>query len=255
MKGIFSKFLFTLFCCLIYAMAISAVLDFAPGALTIALFGLGALLGVSLCYFYRFVDNGFKHPRKSKSAHNDIPPVDLKSLQPRLQIGHNSGSIDAAPGFKACKFIWIRAITFCNQTMQAPTLKDCTYVWTAFFYAITKSLRDQHIVDDIYACFDDTASLYIRDSDSRTLTLRAIRGHYHQFRSFLNSSGIDPRTDEGLEDLWMNLSHYVYGGNPPKDATLAFVYNVRMLIDHTKNAYEPKPRERYSLDASRVPVN
>lgn len=255
MKKFFVKLLACLAAFAFYLPIVAAAVDLSPGILTFVVIGLGIVLAVAVSWFYRFVDNGFKDPRKSKSAHNDIPPVDLKSLQPRLQIGRSSGSADAAPGFKACRFIWIRAITFCNQTMKEPTLKDCTYVWTAFFYAITKSLRDQHVVDDIYAYFDEAASLYIRECDSRPLTLRAIRCHYHQFRSFLNSSGIDPRTDEGLEDLWMNLSHYVYGGNPPKDATLAFVYNVRMLIDHTKNAYEPKPRERYSLDASRVPVN
>lgn len=255
MKKFFVKLLACLAFFAFYLPIVAAAVDLSPGILAFVVIGLGIVLAVAVSWFYRFVDNDFKDPRKSKSRLDDIPPVDLKSLQPRLQINHSSGNIDATPGFKACRFIWIRAITFCNQTMKAPTLKDCTYVWTAFFYAITKSLRDQNVVDDIYACFDDTASLYIRDADSKPLTLRAIRCHYHQFRSFLNGSGIDPRTDEGLMDLWAALSHHVYGGNPPKDAALAFSYNVRMLIDHTKNAYAPKSRERYSLDVSRVPAN
>lgn len=255
MKKFFAKLLACLAAFTIYLPIITAAVDLSPGILSFVVIGLGIVLVVAVSWFYRFVDHGFKDPRKSKSAHNDIAPVDLKSLQPRLQMGRNSGDANAAPSFKSCRFIWIRAITFCSQTMKAPTLRDCTYVWTAFFYAVTKNLRDQNVVDDIYACFDDTASLYILDADSKPLALRAIRCHYHQFRSFLNDSGIDPRTDKGLMDLWAALSHHVYGGNPPKDAALAFGYNVRMLIEHTKNAYAPKSRERYSLDVSRVPAN
>ena len=177
--------------------------------------------------------------------------LDLKVIDSyNLRKKHSSASTSETKAqskpdtkaYKLCKFMWTRTIIFCNGLFTHPTLKCTADIWTAFFYCITKNIRQQSIVDEIYAQFIPSSVPFISDPDNTKSTSNYIQSCYWQFRSIINNSGLDPRNEEDLAKLWeITAQRISLDPNDIKKFELAFRGNVNLLTNHALTLYDLTP--------------
>ena len=146
------------------------------------------------------------------------------------------------PSYRVCHFMWTRSIMFCDHVQKNPSLQCVTYLWTAYFYSITKHIRDQNLIDEIYTQFKTSAEPFIKDCENKAMSLHCIQSAYWQFRNILNSSGIDPRMQDGISKLWDLTAQWAFPNAPlPEGAETSFSHNVQLLVNHTLTLYGLKP--------------
>ena len=137
--------------------------------------------------------------------------------------------------------------------MLKPSLQKNVYVWTAFFYAVTKRVRDQKIVDNIYTQFLPSATKFLAKNDAPSKAIPIVQATYWKFRSILNKSGIDSRDSDGMHQLWELLLQQAYiDSSIPDDAFFKFVSNIVRLCNHTASEYELSPFDEifYYMEAA-----
>ena len=155
--------------------------------------------------------------------------------------------------YDLCVYLWTNSIMFCNQFIPKATLKQNTYLWTAFFYAVTKTIQDQIIVDKIYSQFKAATLPFIPDKDNRNKYLSVVQTAYLDFRKLLNASGIDPRTDSGAHTLWIFLcSQLCPELTSVAEAENKFIKCTNLILDRAASAYHPKPTHEpvYLMEAA-----
>lgn len=208
---------------------------------------LSALFAWVYFKIYQHFKSSGEQPAAISTASNAVVPIepvaqqispldksDLESHEPAFS-GPDSNA------YKLCRLIWSRSIIFCGQLREKPPLQSETYLWTAFFYAITKYVRNQDIVDDIYSQFTESAKPYLCDRDDIDRSLLQIQYHYWEFRSKLNTSCIDPRTDDGLAALWSLTVQYAFPGIDSSHSLIGFIFNARMVVNRALNLYDLAP--------------
>lgn len=212
-------------------------------------------ISLLLYFFYRQLYKFFKVRRVSnratKSEGTQAPFVPFSPPPPTVPDKESAKTDhNAIPAYYICRFIWIRTIIFCKEVQKKPDLLSQIYVWTALFYSVTKHIRNQKIVDEVYAQFKSAADPFIRNIESATETLQYIQTSYWRFRIVLNNSGIDPRNQEGISKLWGITAKWAFPNDPlSENARKAFVYNAQLVTERALEIYKLKPtKEHYYFD-------
>lgn len=156
----------------------------------------------------------------------------------------------SSPAYRVCHFMWTRSDIFCDHIQKNSSLQSKAFIWTAFFYSITKHVRNQNIVDELYAQFKAAVEPFIASSQNKAMSFYYIQTAYWQLRSILNSSGIDPRTQEGVSELWFTVAALAFPGiSLPENALTAFSLNMQMVTTHALEIYHLKAvKEHYYFD-------
>ena len=172
-------------------------------------------------------------------------PASAKPTAPSATLTH-----DASPAYRVCHFMWTQSIIFCERILKKPSLLSETYICTAFFYSITKHMRNQDLADEIYSQFESAAESFISDSENKAVSLHYIQSAYWQFRSTLNASGIDPRTQAGIAELWSITAKWAFPDVPMLENQLSpFMFNVVLVTNRTLEIYKIRPtKEHYYFD-------
>lgn len=222
-------------------------------------FGAVILIGIPLWSCITWVVNLFapkKEPTIIPVKITPSQPPDLPSpASPPVKPAARSvmSTQDAAPSYRVCHFIWTRSIIFCERIQKNPSLQCETYIWTAFFYSITKHIRNQVLVDEIYAQFKLAAESFIKDGESKAMSLHYIQSTYWRFRSTLNTSGIDPQTQDGISKLWTLTAQWAFpNAQLPEGTETSFGYNIQLLVNHALTLYglKPPPETVYYMEAA-----
>lgn len=157
--------------------------------------------------------------------------------------------------YDLCVYMWTNSIMFCNQFIPKATLKQNTYLWTAFFYTVTKTIQDQVIVYKIYAQFKTATLPFITEKDKTNKYLSVVQTTYWDFRKLLNASEIDPRTDSGSHALWIFLcSQLCPELTLSSDAENKFIKCTNLILDRAVSAYQPKPTPEPTPKPTSEPV-
>lgn len=135
--------------------------------------------------------------------------------------------------FRICHTIWLctyhisRHCGFSNNTFAQG------HVWATLLYITAKHIRDQAVVDHIYSHFESAASDVADGDPFPKSILSLIRYGYKQFAPILNSSGIDPRTPDGIHLLWdlLKKEDFKYK-DPHPSATQAYFDYTQILISN-----------------------
>lgn len=236
-----------------------ALFDYVAAVLLWCVSGLLVILSpvsLLLYFLYRQLYKFLKMRGASKRAPKpeDIPAPSTQpspSLPPDVP-GIESTKVDhgSTPAYQICRFLWVRSIILCKSIQEEPGLTSQIYVWTALFYSVTKRIRNQKLVDEIYSQFKPAAEPFIRNVDSSAATLQYIQTSYWRFRKVLNRSGIDPRNQEGISKLWTVTAKWAF----PKDSLSenerkAFEFNVQLVTKQAMEIYRLKPtKEHYYFD-------
>lgn len=235
MKYLFLKFAVTIPAFFVFILVVVGIIEAGGSAIWSLILGI-PFVG-SLCYFYRCMDRLDADERKASKKSPPSVPSPVKPVARSVIPAR-----DAAPSYRVCHFIWARSIIFCGHILDKPSLKCVTCMWTAFFYSITKHIRNQDLVDEIYAQFKFAAEPFIKDGENVALSLHYIQSTYWQFRSALNASGIDPRTQDGISKLWDLTAQWSFPNvQLPEGAQDSFSYNVHLLANHALTLYGLKP--------------
>lgn len=222
-------------------------------------FGAAILIGIPLLGCVTWVVNLFAPKKEPTVIPVKIPPCqppDLPSpASPPVKPAERSvmPTQDAAPSYRVCHFMWTRSIIFCEHIQKNPSIQCEAYIWTSFFYSITKHMRNQDLVDEIYAQFKSSAEPFIRDGGNKAMSLHYIQSAYWQFRSTLNASGIDPRTQDEISRLWQLTAQWAFPNvQLPEGAEASFSYNIQILVNHALTLYrlKPPPETVYYMEAA-----
>ena len=187
-------------------------------------------------------------PVHADSSAQSSPPVKIE----RTAYKATENPVPDTRSFDACKFIWDRSLLLLEKILPAADLKAKTYVWTAIFYAVTKHVRKQSIVDDIFSSFPESILSVFQTHDNPEFTLLNVKSHYWKFRSILNTSGIDPRTDEGLLSLWSLTLANVDPHLVASDSMMGFAYDVKIIVRKVTYMYHLSHQEEthYLMEAA-----
>jgi hypothetical protein len=246
LRLVFIKLLVGIFSLLFLVLVIAALIEVGGSAIWSLILGIPFV--ASLFYFYRYMDRFDAHTHKSSSDTYSATP---SSSSPFTQ--NTPPRQDIARAYRICHFMWIRSIIFCKQIQGKPELLSQIYIWTVFFYSLTKHIRNQKIVDEIYSQFKVAAECFIPHADNKVETLEYIHTTYRRFRIELNKSGIDPRTRDGMSKLWRITVQWAFPDlQIPEDAEGSFFYNSKLLVNHALTLYNLKPQEEivYYLEAA-----
>ena len=159
---------------------------------------------------------------------------------------------DAPPSYRVCHFLWTRSIIFCGHIQKNSPLICQTYIWTAFFYSITKHMRNQDLVDEIYSQLLPATEPFISKDENKTRSLDCIQSTYRRFRSVLNDSGIDPRNEGGIAELWAITAQWAFPNiSLTESEEKAFMYNMLLVTNRALEIYKLKPTETiYYMEAA-----
>ena len=103
-------------------------------------------------------------------------------------------------------------------------------------------MRNQNLVDEIYSQFKLSAELFIEDDEDKAMSLHCLQSAYRQFRSTLNASGIDPRTQAGIAELWSITAKWAFPDIPsPEKELSAFTFKVSLVTNRTLEIYNMRP--------------
>ena len=91
------------------------------------------------------------------------------------------------------------------------------YLWSCFFYLLTKIIRDQSFINSVYSHFREHSLLYIRDPERRSFMVDEMRSSYRYMRSFLIVASIDPVHSNDYSEFWQTFSPIIYGDNAPPE--------------------------------------
>ena len=199
------------------------------------------LLAIADCmlfiYVHYLIDRYFNRVDIHKNSKpKEVTPIDTESREYRL-----------------CRFIWTHAILFSKEATQSPSPKCTAYLWTAFFYAVTKEIRNQEIVNHIYAQFRNSALPLVKDRQDPAKIVDDMQSHYRKLREVLNSTGIDPRTEDGLRALWGLTSAFAFPNTElPVNTFFGFKYSTMVIVKHALSLYQlmPKSETVYSTETA-----
>lgn len=232
---IFIKFLVSFFSLIVFVILSHLITSINPDVFTLFLPLAGLLVLLLIFWLHKLIDN--YNSVSNQSSDGNYP---LSTTPPRTK------------GYCLCKFIWERTIIFCKEVSDHHTLASCVYIWTSLFYVVAKAIRRQDTVDSIYLHFKEAASDFLDPNSDKEKILNYIQNQYHQFRSVLNESNIDPRTSEGMRSLWSLTAIHAFSDCNTDINYESFVYNVKLVIDQAANLYQFKPpfKESFLMKAS-----
>lgn len=155
--------------------------------------------------------------------------------------------------YKVCRFIWVNAELFAKSAKLNQSIYSLTYIWTSLFYVVTKSIRSQPIVDEIYSQFEYAARDFFKDNVRGLEPYVIIRDTYRRFRIILNSSGIDPRSTDGLSALWNITCDIAYPDTKPGvHVSSSFASAARFVITYCSHYYPIKAVASMSSPSANV---
>lgn len=222
-------------------------------------FGTVMLVGIPLWGCIMWIAKFFASKKKPAAIPEKIIPSQSPNYPSSAPYSVNPAAQSVlparndAPSYRVCHFMWTRSIIFCEHIQEKPSLQCVTYIWTAFFYSIAKHMRNQDLVDEIYSQFKLSAEPFIKDGENKAMSLHYIQSTYWRFRSTLNASGIDPRTQDGISKLWKLTTQWAFPDvQLPKGAETNFSYNVQLLTNRALTLYglKPPPETVYYLEAA-----
>ena len=206
------------------------------------------LLWWILSPLYHLITKRFCKVKTIKPKHNTALP----------NKNENINSQKESPGYQLCALIWSRTILFCNKVTANSSLKCQVYTWTVFFYGITKTIRRQEIIDDIYKHFLPSSAPFVSycllNNTSECTQVEAnlqIQRYYHQMRAILQDSQIDPRDNTGIYQLWNLILSCIFTDCPLSDDCLQeFVSSLELLIKRADILYKTSlpPQAAYLLE-------
>lgn len=191
----------------------------------------------------------------SKKRHAEAEKKRAETLSEQAVRSEPSQS-NVAPSYRVCRFIWTSVIIFKNHLGISFSLEEQAYLWAAFFYVVTKTVRNQAVVDEIYSGFFDSVRFLLRNHPDKFTAVTSVMAAYRQLRPQLNSSGIDPRTSKGMDSLWEFICQRINrNGIWPTDAKDSFKGAAQIVLRYAQKAYgitedsssSSKNNTRYSL--------
>lgn len=179
-------------------------------------------LGFLFLPFYRKIFNTLAKRK------NSVISASSKQVSPPIQP-----IIPQTKEFNICHTIWLctyhisRHCGFSNRAFAQG------HIWATLLYITAKHIRNQAIVDQIYSYFDSAAS-DIADGDPYPPSVLSLIHHgYKQFVPTINASGIDPRTPEGIQQLWELIKKEDFKHKDPHpSATQAYLDYTQILISN-----------------------
>ena len=156
---------------------------------------------------------------------------------------------------KTCRYLWMQVFDFRRENLIQPNFKRDIAYWTALFFVVTKIIRKQNLVDEIYEHFPNVTAFAIEnkyfpyDADASSKKGTEI---YRGYAISLNKSNIDPRTEEGIASMWPWVCYHF----PPYYSSrkrLSFEDVVRRTIEYTCKLYEiQNPLKTSSTEVTNV---
>lgn len=204
----------------------------------------------------RFYDD-YNRRRKlisSKSTPSNSSHTTATSAVP-ASVSPSSSSTPAFKNFnsqeKISYLIWSHTQLFVQHTGLSLDRKQFMYVWSVYFYAVTKSINNQKFIDGIYSYFDKHAIRYVREPDTRSYVVQEMRTDYREIRPTLIGSGIDPATDSGKALLWDLLLDWIRPTSPySNEARERFCSDVKILMSYSRHLYAKSPVSAHSVKFS-----
>lgn len=212
-------------------------------------------LSLFLFFLYRYLHRlfqGRKSPRATPPQTTPVAPAKVSSTPAQPPIRREAEPKDD-PYYRICHFTWVRSIAFCDSALKNHSALCQAYIWTAFFYSITKHIRNQEIVDRLYTQFLPSAEPFIPAGSNGVKVLSHIQAAYRKFRNTLNASEIDPRNQAGVSELWAIAAQWACPDTqPPSSASMAFAYNVYLVTNHALTLLGLAPPEEtvYYMEAA-----
>ncbi len=197
----------------------------------------------------RKVSNKAMKPKVADASSVPASPAHQPAVPTTQSIGLAQ---DASPSYRVCHFLWTRSIIFCEHIQKNPPLTCQTYILTAFFYSITKHMRSQDLVDEIYSQLIPATEPFTSKIENKTRSFDCIQSAYRRFRSVLNESGIDPRNECGIAELWAITSQWAFPNIAlTENEEKAFMYNTFLVTNRALEIYKLKPTETiYYMEAA-----
>jgi len=149
--------------------------------------------------------------------------------------------IQKPAGHQMCNFIWARTILLCNKLTSESSLEQRVCVWTGYLYGITKKIRKQEVIDDIYSYFLETIVPFIPVDYSDTIAARRAQEHYWLIRDVLMQHEIAENSVLDVPALWTIIYTQAFSGYPMYDDTmLDFSHSLDFLAKQASALYQER---------------
>lgn len=165
-------------------------------------------------------------------------------------------SADQPVEYRMCSFIWICSKLALLYDVEYLEYRHYGISWAVLFYFVTKHIRKQEVVNNIYSHFQTTGTKSLANCPNITRALSLCKAGYRECVILLNDSNIDPRTEEGITELWEFFAERIYSGSQvPENARRNFNTSVSMLRHYTVKYFAvpnsaSDSHERYSISQS-----
>lgn len=189
----------------------------------------------------------------AKSASDTTTPAAPPLAKKECSNDSNKQEAPSKPEYRLCELIWTKSILFSRYVTGDPSVACTTYVWTSFFYVITKSIRDQELVDRIYSYYEDSTRPFVHANDAPDKVIQYVITRYRRFRPILNESGIDPRSPAGLHELWELTVQWAFPNvSLPENAETEFARHSKSLVNRALDFFDLRPKEEpiYLMEAA-----
>lgn len=181
------------------------------------------VLAINIWLFY------FKLSKHIKTRYDlEHTPTTPKTVHEPSPNTSNKSSL--LPSKKVCEAIWLEVDQYVKYADPDLDHRSQLYLWGIYFYMVVKSINNQSFVDEIYSHFDECASKRIIDPTRRSHVTQILRKYYREIRVPLIQSKITPYAENGLQQLWLFSSYYLYGDSaPPPKAKERFMSAAKFL--------------------------
>lgn len=173
----------------------------------------------SFLIFYLLVIRNFTHssaesleptPRKTDTVSPPPtlappPPQPDPDIEFRIVLLPESSISTHSRCRDTCRYLWYETLMLRSHNPPSISSETCVYLWTALFYIAAITLRNQDSVGRIYDYFAEITSEFVSEEQYKGLVVEKIRAIYRTLRQPLNTSKIDPRSDNGRLELWNYL--------------------------------------------------
>lgn len=223
MEKQFTKTIVTVFSIILY-ISLSSILIYLDTLGIVLILILSVLIIPADFYFLGLIDKAYSdeksedqiHPPSSDShtlsetplaKHDSMAPAQSSKDHAAKPYMINAFSEFVRPS-NLISCLWGHVDVFQSVLHTQLSLFDETILFTAYFYVCVKIIRNQSIVDDIYASFYTHTREYFGDRMRGIDPFLIIQGSYKKFAEVLNCSGIDPRTEDGIFQLWSLIQEH-----------------------------------------------
>lgn len=154
----------------------------------------------------------------------------------RRKANHNTPKKTITPTskeFDICRTIWLSTYHISRHCGFSHRSFSQGHIWATLLYITAKHIRDQAIIDQIYSYFESASSDVGEGDPYPPSVLSLVRHGYTQFAPILNTSGIDPRTPDGIQALWELIKKEDFKNTDPHpNAVRAYFDYTQILISN-----------------------